>query len=180
MARIRFVAPGDPQVSAALIEDTLTHRGGVLPGIDGLLLHSEPVTRAWHGMFGTLARQCVLDFKIREIAILRICHLTRARYPGFQHRHIALGGGIPREVVDAIAVWQESDAFDERERAVLAYVDAMTVAVQVPDAVFADLQAHFNERQIVELTVTVAGYNMVARFTEALDLEPPATGEGVA
>jgi alkylhydroperoxidase family enzyme len=38
--------------------------------------------------------------------------------------------------------------------------------------VFAALRAHFNEREIVELTANIAGYNMVSRFMEALELLP--------
>ena len=57
-------------------------------------------------------------------------------------------------------------------------------AVQVPDpflknvmmrasyAVFAALRAHFSESEIVELTANIAGYNMVSRFMEALELLP--------
>ncbi|TXJ06144.1 MAG: carboxymuconolactone decarboxylase family protein, partial [Alicycliphilus sp.] len=57
-----------------------------------------------------------------------------------------------------------------RERAVLAYTDAMTRQVQVSDEVFAFVAAHFEPRRLVELTATVAAYNMVSRFLEALQI----------
>ena len=58
-----------------------------------------------------------------------------------------------------------------RERAVLAYTDAMTRQVQVPDAVFqAARQAMGSDKLLVELTATVAAYNMVSRFLEALQV----------
>ena len=60
--------------------------------------------------------------------------------------------------------------FDARERAVLAYTDAMTRHVQVPEPVFAAVRAEFDDRWLVELTATVAAYNMVSRFLEALQL----------
>jgi len=55
-----------------------------------------------------------------------------------------------------------------RERVVLAYTDAMTREVQVPDAVFAAVRALFDPRGVVELTATIAAYNMVSRFLQAL------------
>jgi 4-carboxymuconolactone decarboxylase len=66
--------------------------------------------------------------------------------------------------------------FDTRERAALAYTDTMTRDIVVPDAIFAQLKPHFDDRQIVELTVLIGTYNMNARVLQALelDLESPA------
>lgn len=54
--------------------------------------------------------------------------------------------------------------------AVLAYTDAMTLDVQVPDEVFAKVKDVFSEREVVEVTATVAAYNCVSRFLVALDV----------
>lgn len=52
----------------------------------------------------------------------------------------------------------------------LAYTDAMTLDVQVPDAVFAELKKSFSEREVVEITATISAYNCVSRFLVALDV----------
>ena len=62
------------------------------------------------------------------------------------------------------------DAFDRRERQVLALTDAMTRDVTVPDALMADLQQHYDAQHLVELVATVAAYNMVSRFLVALNV----------
>jgi alkylhydroperoxidase family enzyme len=59
---------------------------------------------------------------------------------------------------------------DGRQRAALAYTDAMTEKIAVEQPVFEALQAHFDEQQIVELSVTIAAYNMVSRFLVALEV----------
>jgi alkylhydroperoxidase family enzyme len=41
----------------------------------------------------------------------------------------------------------------------------------VPDEVFARVRAHFDDRTLVELTLTIAGYNLVSRFIEALQID---------
>lgn len=46
----------------------------------------------------------------------------------------------------------------------------MTLDVQVPDAVFAELKKLFSEREVVEITATIAAYNCVSRFLVALDV----------
>ncbi|KAL8717672.1 MAG: hypothetical protein Q9225_005109 [Loekoesia sp. 1 TL-2023] len=65
---------------------------------------------------------------------------------------------------------EEGEGLSEQQWAVMAYTDAMTKDVKVPDAVFADLKQWFNDREIVEITTTVAAYNCVSRFLVALDV----------
>ena len=62
--------------------------------------------------------------------------------------------------------------FSAAERAALAYADAMTKDVVVPDAVFAELRRHFDERKILELTVLIGAYNMHTRVCQAIELDP--------
>jgi alkylhydroperoxidase family enzyme len=79
--------------------------------------------------------------------------------------------GLTIEQCDALADWRASPLFDSRQRAVLAYTDAMTHHVQVPDDVFDELRRYFNERQIVELTVLIGTYNMHTRVLAALEID---------
>ena len=46
----------------------------------------------------------------------------------------------------------------------------MTLDVRVPDSIFTEVKQHFSEKQIVELTATIASYNCVSRFLVALDV----------
>ena len=64
-----------------------------------------------------------------------------------------------------------SPEFTARDRALLAYTDAMTRNIRVPDDVFAGVRNAFSERELVELTVTIGGYNMVSRVLEALEVD---------
>ena len=80
------------------------------------------------------------------------------------------------DTTEALEDWRACGSFDARERAALAYADCMTRDITVPDAVFAEVKRHFDDRRIVELTVLIGTYNMNARVLQALelDLEPPA------
>ena len=78
---------------------------------------------------------------------------------------------------DADKVAEEEDTqlddyggLNEKQRAVLAYADAMTIGVKVSDEIFGELRKRFDEREVVEVTATVAGYNCVSRFLVALDV----------
>ncbi|MFQ5746731.1 MAG: carboxymuconolactone decarboxylase family protein [Gemmatimonadota bacterium] len=81
--------------------------------------------------------------------------------------------------VDLPGAYEASDAFSEAERAVLLYADAMSdTPAEVPDAVFAGLRAHFDERQIVELTAAIAWEQFRARYNRALGIESEGFAEG--
>ena len=77
--------------------------------------------------------------------------------------------------VEALDQWQESELFDNRERVVLEYVEAITVTGrQVDDDLTQRLYEYFNEDEIVELTGLIAFQNLSSKFNSALDL--PAQG----
>ncbi|TMG73591.1 MAG: carboxymuconolactone decarboxylase family protein [Betaproteobacteria bacterium] len=73
--------------------------------------------------------------------------------------------------IDALPEWRGSKSFDDRERAVLSYTDCVTREIRVPDSVFAEVRRHFDDRELVELTATVAGYNLVSRFLVAMQID---------
>jgi 4-carboxymuconolactone decarboxylase len=63
-----------------------------------------------------------------------------------------------------------TEALSESQQAALAYADWMTKNVHVPQHVFEAVKTHFNEQQVVEITLTVSTYNMVSRILIALDV----------
>jgi AhpD family alkylhydroperoxidase len=77
--------------------------------------------------------------------------------------------------VEALEQWQESELFDNKERDVLEYVEAVTYTDRlVDDDLSQRLHEYFNEDEIVELTGLIAFQNLSSKFNSALDL--PAQG----
>jgi hypothetical protein len=72
----------------------------------------------------------------------------------------------------------ETGVLGEKLAAVLAYTDAMTLDVQVLEDVFARLKEQFSEKEVVEITATIAAYNCVSRFLVALDVGERNTQTG--
>jgi alkylhydroperoxidase family enzyme len=154
------------------VERIRGNRGGRLIKLYKLLLHSPPTADGWLGMGGALRHEGTLDGVSRELAITRVGLLLRAPYEYTAHTRYALEQGATPEQIDALKDWHSSEEFDDRLRAVLAYADAMTLEVQVPDDVFDTLRDHFDERQVLELTVNISFYNGVSRFLEAMEIDP--------
>ena len=168
MARLPYADLANPEASP-LVEQIIAERGSVLH-LYQMLLQSPPIARGWLNHLTGIRQQSSLTGAIREMVIMRVAYLNRAPYEADQHAPIALKEGLSQAQLEALKDWQGTELFAERERAVLAYTDAMTLNVQVDDAVFDAVKTHFNDREMVELTATIATYNMVSRFLEALQI----------
>lgn len=171
MARLPNVDAGTPGVDADLVRAVRERRGGELLNLDRMLLHSAPVARGWNGYMGAIRTGCALAGDLRELVILQVAVLNRAPYEFAQHVPVALADGLSQRKIDALVDWRTASVFSERERDVLAYAEAMTLKVQVDEATFKAVRRHFSDREVVELTATVASYNMVSRFLEALGVQ---------
>jgi len=173
MARVRLLEEDEAADSAEFIERVRAGRRGNLLNIYRLLLHSPPLASAWFDLLNAVRWQTKLNGRLREIVIIRIAYLNDAQYCLAQHiPALALADGVTLSECDALADWRATSLFSESERAALALTDAMTRDIRVPDDVFADLPPHFDERQIVELSVLIGAYNMHTRVQEALKLDP--------
>jgi alkylhydroperoxidase family enzyme len=176
MARVGLVEEKDHPELADVIAKLRSGRGGRLLNVYKLLLNSPVLASTWFEHVSAVRWQTGLDGLTRELAIIRIGHITGVQYVLAQHvPTYALQEGLTLEQCDALADWQSSPLFDDRQRAILAYTDAMTRDIHVPDDVFDSLRPHFDEQQIVELTVLIGTYNMHTRVLQALDIPLEAT-----
>lgn len=173
MARIGYVEEKEHPELAPLIARIKAERGRVLD-LYKILLHSPAVMEGWLSLFTAIRQKAKLRGHYRELAIMRVAVLNGASYEYEAHLPFALKEGASAQQIAALKDWQPSSQFDEVERAVLAYTDAMTRDIQVPDALFAEVQKHFDAQELVELTATIAGYNLVSRFLEAMQVHHQA------
>ena len=80
--------------------------------------------------------------------------------------------GLTDAKLAALPDYDTSAAYTALERVVLHYAVAMTeTPVNVPDELFAELRGHFNERQLVELTSSIAWQNYRSRYDHAFGVE---------
>ncbi len=166
MARLLYADPAQPEHADAAAHIRASR--GKLVHLHRMLLYSPPIAIGWIGLFDAVRRKAALSGKLRERAILRVAALNDAPFEWNAHAPIGLAEGMTQAQLDAVPNWEASPHFDATERAVLAYTDAMTREVHVPDAVADAVAALFPPRELVELTVTIAGYNCVSRVLEAL------------
>ncbi len=168
MAHLPYARPDDP-ANRALVDRIVAERGSLLH-LYQMLLHSPPLAEGWLAFFTAVRQRLSLPGALRELVIMRVALLNGAPYEAEQHAPLALKEGLTQPQLDALRDWQASDAFDSTQRAALALCDRMTREVQVGAAQIAEVNALLGERQTVELVATIAGYNLVSRFLEALHI----------
>jgi 4-carboxymuconolactone decarboxylase len=170
MARLSYVAP-----PGAVTDRIRARRGGGLTALDGLLLYSPEFADGWNGMLGAVRGQSTLPPDVRELVILRVAARNKADYEWRAHEPVARQAGLGDDQIAAIGLGGGAGGaalLSPAQWAALAYADAMTMHVTVPGEIFQAVRAHFDERQVLELTVTVAAYNMVSRVLVALEVQP--------
>ena len=172
MARITLLEEFPASV-AQLAARIRSERRGVLLKLYKALLNSPPLAETWFEHLNAVRWKTGLSGRIRELVIIRIALIHSVTYVIRQHiPKLAEAEGVTLQECEALKDWMRGSHFNVAEKAALAYADSVTIDVKVPDDVFEQLRVYFSEREIVELTVLVATYNMHVRVVEALQIEP--------
>ena len=164
--RVPAIAPGTRPELAALEKQIMGARGRISP-LYTVLLNSPELAAGWEHQFTVIRQKTSVPPALRELVILRIAVLNGADYEFEAHVPHALAAGMTQESIDRLR-GDDLTRFSAVENLVLRYTDAMTRDLRVPDALYAELDKVFDAKTLVELTATVAGYNMVSRFLIAM------------
>lgn len=177
-ATSRLPALPDPAGDPALREllDGIRARGSLPLNLHLVVAHSPKIAAAFIAMAHALRFDAVLPRRFRELAILRVAQLTGSRYEFAQHRSMGLECGISGAQIDGLGHWRASKQYDDRERAVLAYVECVASGGDVDKMTFAEVAKCFDSREIVELTLTTSFYFATALLLKSLEVK--LEGEG--
>ncbi len=175
MARLEYPSEQKLTDSADLVARIERERGSLM-NLYRMLLHAPPMAEGWLEFLTAIRQRSTLPGALRELVILWVGRHNGAEYEVRAHAPIALKEGLTQAQIDALPDWRTSGLFDDRQRAALTYAESMTRDVHVPDDAFAGVRKAFNDRQLIELSVTIAAYNMVSRFLEAVAVDPDRAG----
>jgi AhpD family alkylhydroperoxidase len=107
-----------------------------------------------------------LEPSLIELVRLRASQINGCAFCIDLHTADARKGGEDDRRLATLSVWRETPFFSARERAALAWTEAVTLVAQdhVPDTVWEAVHPHFSEAEIVDLTLLVATINSWNRF----------------
>jgi len=129
---------------------------------------------------GQAAAKAGIEKPLLELIKLRASQINGCAFCVQFHILQAEGLGIAVDKLNLVVVWRETPLFSSRERAALAWTEALTLLTQgVSDEVYAQARAEFSEQELTYLTSAIASINVWNRFGVAYRWSPPARPKAV-
>jgi AhpD family alkylhydroperoxidase len=123
-----------------------------------------------------------LDHAIVHLIKLRASQLNGCAFCVDMHVKEARHDGQSEQWINLVPVWQESTVYTPRERALLGWIDAITLIAQTraPDADYDALRAHFSEDECTKITVAIGTINIWNRLAVGFRAQHPVDAPRVA
>jgi alkylhydroperoxidase family enzyme len=150
--------------------------GGAIINLQLTTGHAPKFSRAASAMAFTIRFDAVTPRRLLELVILRTAEIVGSDYEINQHKPLMKLCGYSDAQVAAVKSWKASELFDDRQRALLGYVEQVAHGGDVDDATFAGLSKFFTPQEIVEITYTVGSYYANGLLTKALKIEIETDG----
>jgi len=129
---------------------------------------------------GRVAANAGMDKQLLELVKLRASQINGCAFCVQHHILLAESLGISADKLNLVVVWREAPQFSARERAALAWTEALTLLADgVSDEVYAEASREFSEKELAYLTSAVASINVWNRFGAAFRWTPPARPNAV-
>jgi alkylhydroperoxidase family enzyme len=180
MARVPYIDAIDgvsPPELVALYADIAGLRGSVV-NLYRALGNQPAALRAFMGMSRYIRDDADLPANLRELAVLATGYALDAAYEIHHHVPIARRVGVSEAQLAAFPDWAASDAFDDTERAVVAYADQVARTRTVEDDTWAALQERLPRGQLIDLALTVGWYHLCAAVLGPLRIETEEAAPG--
>jgi AhpD family alkylhydroperoxidase len=124
---------------------------------------------------GQMAAKAGLDKQLLELVKLRASQINGCAFCVQYHILMAESLGIAADKLNLVVVWRDAPQFSVRERAALAWTEALTtLGDRVSDEVYAEARAEFSEQELSYLTSAIAAINAWNRYGVAYRWTPPA------
>ena len=124
---------------------------------------------------GQVAAKAGIDRQLLELIKLRASQINGCAF--CVQFHILQGEslGISADKLNLVVVWREAPLFSQRERAALAWTEALTLVTRgVSDEVYAEASAAFSEQELAYLSSAIASINVWNRLGVGYRWTPPA------
>ncbi|PYX40472.1 MAG: carboxymuconolactone decarboxylase [Acidobacteria bacterium] len=131
---------------------------------------------AYHAMLGLeeYVKKCGLEPSLLHLIKMRASQINGCAYCLDMHWKDARASGETEQRLYSLDAWHECPYYSERERAALAWTDAVTRVSDnhVPDELFQEVKPQFTEKELVDLTLAIATINAWNRLAIAGRSEP--------
>ncbi len=117
--------------------------------------------RAMAGLEGYVRNSSKLEASLLELVRMRASQINGCAYCLDMHSKDARAAGETEQRLYTLSAWRETPFFTERERAALAWTEAITLisSSNAPDEVYEEARKEFTEEELVNLTVAIVAIN---------------------
>ena len=136
--------------------------------------YAPEATKALYSLETYLATQSGLDHKLLHLLKLRASQINGCAFCIDMHWKDARAIGETEQRLYGLDAWRESPYYTDRERAALAWTEALTLisSTHAPDENYTELQKHFSEKEIVDLVYAISTINAWNRIAISLRAVP--------
>ena len=115
-----------------------------------------------------------LELSLMELVKMRASQINGCAFCLDMHSKDARASGETEQRLYALNAWSETPFFTDRERAALAWTEAVTLVADghVPDAVYDEARSRFTEEELVNLTLAISTINVWNRLCIAFRVVP--------
>jgi alkylhydroperoxidase family enzyme len=170
--RIGYVDPdtiSDPKMKEEL--DRCRREGTPRPESQAVRAHVPAVFWSFANTWRDVFHNGVLDHSIKELCRVYVSRSVKCEYCGNQRSIKSAKAGLIEEDYRELLDFEKSPRYGEREKAALAYTEAITWDLETDDALWERLRRHFTEPELVELGYFVAITMGQQRWLRTLNIE---------
>jgi alkylhydroperoxidase family enzyme len=163
--------PDSHPLTKAVI-DTIHAEGRRVLNLHLMQAHAPELGHAQRGVITAIRTKTAVKQSLIELGILCAGKICECEYEYTQHVTLAKKAGLTRAQIDAVGHWRSSDVYDEHQRAVLAWIEAIcSNKGSVHDAIYDEMTRLFSPQEIFEITFTATLYYGTGLMMKALELQ---------
>jgi uncharacterized peroxidase-related enzyme len=173
MPRIRPLEPEEVTPEACEVLERFRQERGNIPNMFRTMACRPEIMETAAAHMRAIFSTGTVERRLKEMLAVRVSQINQCYYCQSSHTALAVQLGVTEDLLDAMYhIDEHAHRFTPAERAALRLAERMTTDARgVDEDVWADLQEHFDEGQIVELAAVIGLFNYFNRFNDALKVE---------
>ena len=171
MARLDRLAREDLDGAGCESFDKIVGLRGGAGGLYSLLLHSPGLAERMAATEAYVRFESRLALTLREMVILATAREVGSQYEFQAHARLARQADVRDDTIRSLALGEDPAGLSDEEMAALLYARELLQKGSISDPTFNAAMQHFGPRGVVELSVIIGHYKMIALFLASLEVE---------
>ncbi len=171
MPRLRYIEETEKTPKIAAMIESAKKTGAPDPRVVSIMTRSQ-VGNAWVELWNKVLYEGVLPHKLKEMCRIQISVAHQCGYCSTVRSSVAKAEGLTEAMIGDLFAFETSPHFSAREKAALRYANLFKQGEHAidKDEVYADLQKHFSDEEIIELGLLCAQTDGVGKFVKSLNV----------